>query len=315
MLSSKLADGPGSAAAHGRRKCVRDARTFSESENFQCRAPERGAAPARPVMSRTLKVLQLLRLFDEQHPVLRAADIAQRLRISQATAYRCIDDLEAAGLLECIGTGLYGLGPAIVEMDRQIRIADPLIEAASDVARSLSDRTRGTVLLCRLHGLKVICVHSVAGTAAPRVIGYERGRAMPLYRGAPSRAILAHLPAHTLQRAIDEDADALRRAGWPTSLDELQRRLEASRAQGVQVSVAEVDDQAHGWAVPLFLGQQLIGSLSVVREHSGTAPAEHARIGDLLRRAALRIEGRLEHATSRPPDGAAARRRRPAPAA
>lgn len=245
-------------------------------------------------MSRTLKVLQVLRLYDEQHPVLRAGDIAGGLGVSLATAYRCIEDLESAGLLECIASGLYGLGPAIVEMDRQIRIADPLIAAASDIARTLCERTRGTILLCRLHGLKVICVHSVAGSSAPPVVGYERGRAMPLHRGAPSRAILAHVPAPTLQRLVDENAAELRRAGWPTLLPELHQQLQAMRGQGVLVSVAEVDEGAHGWAVPLFAGRQLIGSLSVVRAGAGIAPGEHGRIGELLRRAALRIEARLE---------------------
>ena len=245
-------------------------------------------------MSRTLKVLQLLRLYDEEHPVLRAGDIARGLRVSLATAYRCIEDLESEGWLEALAGGLYGLGPAIVELDRQIRIADPLIAAASDIARDLSERTRGTILLCRLHGLKVICVHSVAGRSAPPVVGYERGRAMPLHRGAPSRAILAQLPASTLQRLIDEDAANLRGAGWPTRLPALQRRLQALRTQGVQVSVAEVDRGAHGWAVPLFAGRQLIGSLSVVRDDAGIAPDEQGRIGELLRRAALRIEARLE---------------------
>ena len=263
-------------------------------------------------MSRTAKVLQLLRLYDEQHPVLRAADVARRLRVSQATAYRCIEDLEHAGLLEGIGGGLYALGPAIVEMDRQIRIADPLIEAASDIARGLSESTRGTILLCRLYRLKVICVHSVAGSAAPAVIGYERGRAMPLYRGAPSRAILAHLPVRTLQRAIDEDAAALRRAGWPIRLPALQQRLQGLREQGVQVSVAEVDERAHGWAVALFARQQLIGSLSVVREHAGTGADESGRIGDLLRRSALRIEGRLEGITAKSGGGLQAPEARPA---
>ena len=247
-----------------------------------------------PAMSRTLKVLQLLRLYDERHPVLRAEEIAHGLGVSLATAYRCIEDLESAGLLECIASGLYGLGPAIVQMDRQIRIADPLIQAASDVARDLCARTRGTILLCRLHGLSVLCVHSVAGCAAPRMVGYERGRAMPLHRGAPSRAILAHLPEATLQRLIDEQAAALGRAGWPTRLPALQQRLRVLRTQGVQVSLAEVDAGAQGWAVPLFAAQRLIGSLSVVRHDAGVVPDEHGRIGELLRRASLRIEARLE---------------------
>ncbi len=201
-------------------------------------------------MSRTLKVLQLLQLYDEQHPVLRAGEVARQLRMSLATAYRCIADLEAAGLVESIGAGEYALGPAIVEMDRQIRIADPLIAAASDIATGLSERTRGTVLLCRLHGLKVLCVHSVNGTAAPRITGYERGRAMVLYRGATSRAILAHAPEPVLVRLLAEDADGLRRAGWPAVLNDLQERLRSDRAQKVLTTSGEVNAQARGFAVP-----------------------------------------------------------------
>lgn len=245
-------------------------------------------------MSRTHKVLQVLQLYDERHPVLRVAEIAGRLGVSPATAYRCVDDLERAGLLECIGAGLYVLGPAIVELDRQVRIADPLIAAAGDISRGLAERTRGNVLLCRLHGLKVLCVHHVAGSAAPRVNDYERGLAMSLYRGATSRAILAHLPAATLQRLLDEDAAGLRRAGWPTELEALQRRLAAQRDEGVQYSAGELNPQARAWAVPLFVGAQLVGSLSVVRDKASVAAGDGPRIADALRRAALRIQARLE---------------------
>lgn len=264
-------------------------------------------------MSRTLKVLQLLQLYGEQRPVLRAADIVRHLGVSRATAYRCIGDLETVGLMESIGGGAYVLGPAIVELDRQIRIADPLIAAASDVSRGLSDRTRGTVLLCRLHGLKVLCVHSVTGSAAPLVVGYDRGRAMPLYRGATSQAILAHLPEAWLQRLLDDDAAGLRQAGWPTEMAALQRRLATLRRQKVHSTAGEVSAQARGWAVPLFAGPQLLGSLSVVRERSGTAPEDDPRIGDALRRAALRIQARLEAGGVQPTRNSATQR--PSPAA
>jgi len=246
-------------------------------------------------MSRTLKVLRLLQLYNEQRPVLRAPEIARDLQVSLATAYRCIADLESVGLLESTGTtGEYTLGPAIVELDRQIRIADPLIATASDICAGLCERTRGTVLLCRLHGLKVLCVHSVTGASAPRITGYERGRAMVLYRGATSLAILAHAPESVLQRLIAEDEEGLRRAGWPSTLPLLLARLRTERERKVLTTSGAVNAQARGWAVPLFAGSVLLGSLSVVRDRAGTTVEEGARIGDALRRAALRIEARVE---------------------
>lgn len=252
-------------------------------------------------MTRTLKVLQLLQLFDEHRRRLRASEVARALEVSAATAYRCIADLEAAGLLEAAGAGEYVLGPAIVELDRQIRLGDPLIAGAAEISRTLSERTRGTVLLCRLHGLKVLCVNEVTGTAAPRIMGYERGRAMPLYRGATSKAIFVHASDALLRRLIAADARGLGQAGWPTEFERLRERLVALRKEKVFVTHGEVNPQATGFAVPLFHGTHLLGSLSVVRTQ-GTPREEAVRISDLLRRAALRIEARLEEgARPRPP--------------
>ena len=249
-------------------------------------------------MTRTVKVLEVLGLFDEQRSSVRATSISRLLRVSQATAYRCIGDLEGAGLLESAGGGNYVLGPAIVELDRRIRLNDPLIIAAAEVCRGLSDRTRGTVLLCRRHGLKVLCVHEAAGSAAPRATGYERGRAMPLYRGATSQAILAYVSDAVLRHLLINDGKGLQAAGWPTEAAPLRARLARMREQRVFATAGEVSPDAMGWAVPLFQGKHLLGSLSVVRR-KGTVAEEAPRIIDQLRRGALRIEGRIEDGVGR----------------
>lgn len=246
-------------------------------------------------MSRTVKVLEVLRLFEPGRTALRAAEVAERLGVSPATAYRCIADLEEAGLLERVANGDYVLGPAIVELDRQIRIHDPLIAAAGQVMKSLAERCGGAVLLSRLHGTKVLCVHEVRGRLAPPV-SYERGRAMPLYRGATSKVILAHGGDALLARLIEHDAAALRKAGFATRLEALQQQLAPWRDAGVCRTSGEVDAGVTGWAAPLFHHKSLLGSLSVVTSDA-TPPADAGRIADQVLRAALRIEARLEDST------------------
>jgi DNA-binding IclR family transcriptional regulator len=245
-------------------------------------------------MSRTRKVLEVLRLFDATRSHVRAADVAELLEVSSATAYRCIADLEAAGLLERVADGQYVLGPAIVELDREIRRHDPLIAAAADVMKGLAERNGGAVLLSRLHGLKVLCVHEVRGRLSPTV-SYERGRAMPLYRGATSKVILAHLGEAALARLVERDAAGLRKAGLPSRLDKLREHLAPWREDKVCSTSGEVDPGATGWAAPLFHGKTLLGSLSVVMP-AGTPALDGRRIADQVMRAALRIEARLEDA-------------------
>jgi DNA-binding IclR family transcriptional regulator len=237
-------------------------------------------------MTTTAKVLQVLRLFNDERKSLRAADVVALLRVSPATAYRYMADLEAAGLIERASISDYVLGSSIVEMD-------PLIAAATDIMKSLAERTGGACLLSRLHGRKVLCVHRVQGRLAPPQVSYERGRAMSLYRGATSKAILAHLPPVELRAIVREQRAELHAAGLPTSFDALTALLEPIREKKVCATRGEVDSEACGWAAPIHLGKTLIGSLSVVI--SAQAPDVNvARTADQLLRAALRIEGRLE---------------------
>ncbi len=161
-------------------------------------------------MTKTGNVLQVLRLFSEQRHQIRVEDIATMLEVSSATAYRYVADLERAGFVEGAAPGQYVLGPNLMSSSwtEQIRMHDPLIGSASDILRTLSERTGGTTILARLHGRKVVCVDQVPGRHGPRSVSYERGRAMPLYRGATSTAILAQLDRDTLRDIAMKDAAA-----------------------------------------------------------------------------------------------------------
>jgi DNA-binding IclR family transcriptional regulator len=244
-------------------------------------------------MTTTAKVLQVLQLFSEERTQLRASDVIAELGVSSATAYRYMADLEEAGLIERSSVNQYVLGPTIVELDRQIRENDPLIAVAADIMKTLSERTGGTALLSRLHGRKVVCVHEVRSRFSPAKVSYERGRAMPLYRGATSKIILAHLDADMLRELTKSDAAELRRAGLPSSFEALSQAMAALRADKVCATAGEVDREAMGWAAALHQGRHLLGSLSVVLSRSAPNPSPQ-RIADQVLRAALRIEGRLE---------------------
>jgi len=244
-------------------------------------------------MTKTANVLQVLRLFSDERQHVSVAEIASLLGVSSATAYRYVSDLEHAGLIEAASIGRYVLGPAIVELDRQIRVHDPLIAAAADLMKSLSDRTGGTTILARLHGLRVVCVDQFRGRHGPVSVSYERGRAMPLYRGATSTAILANLDSETLRTLVAQDARALEEAGLPCSASALMQHFESVRMLGIAHSDSAVDAGTLGWAVPVRHGKHLLGSLSVVL--SRRAPdLSPQRVADQLKRAAWRVQARMD---------------------
>ena len=215
------------------------------------------------------RILQILGLFTPARPAWTPQEAAQALKLSRASAYRYFAQLEEAGFIEPAPGRRFALGPRIIELDRQIRLADPLVQASVDEMQKLARETGGIALLCRLHKDRVLCIHQERGARAPRFVSYERGRAMPLHRGATSKVILAFLPPE------------------PKALEQIRR-------ERLSIAYGEVDPDACGIAVPLFAGSHVVGSLSVVLPASVAKGRVLKSAVKLVREAGQRIESELD---------------------
>src|SRR3954466_13359375 len=122
------------------------------------------------------RVLQMLALFTPARPAWTPQDAAEALKISRASAYRYFAQLEETGFIEPVANHRYALGPRIVELDRQIRLADPLVQASADEMVKLARETGGIALLCRLHKDTVPCIHQERGSGPPALRTPERAR-------------------------------------------------------------------------------------------------------------------------------------------
>ena len=245
-------------------------------------------------MAATERMLRILGLFRLDRPVITPEWLMQELGVSRASVYRDLGLLANAGMLERVADRGYVLGPLVVELDRLIRMADPLLQAADELLARLAEDTGGAVLLCRFHGSKVMCIHQVKARNPGLTVSYERGRAMPLYRGATSKIILAYLPLRQLKQLWAADQLAMVDAGFPDDFVQLGKVLAGIRAAGHYITAGEVDPDAMGFAVPLRDGEHLLGSLSVVMPAQALTPATSKTTLTRLQSAAGRIEGRLQ---------------------
>ncbi len=236
-----------------------------------------------------------MQLFDLNKPVVSTAELIEVLGVSRATVYRDLAQLERAGFLERVSQRGYALGTQIVELDRQIRLADPLLGASQPLMRAMARQTGGVVLLCRLQANKVMCIHQEPGPGAT-FVSYERGRAMPLYRGATSKIILANLPETAIDALWVRDTSAITESRLPSSLSALKKYLSQLRDARLCVTGGEVDEGVTGLAVPLLDGSKLLGSLSVVIQTDSLNAVNRKKIEAELARVARRIEARMEEA-------------------
>jgi DNA-binding IclR family transcriptional regulator len=248
-------------------------------------------------MAGTNRMLRILELFHPGRPVMTPEWLINELDVSRASVYRDLRQLASAGMLERLADRGYVLGPKVVELDQQIRLADPLLQTAGELLRALAEETGGAVLLCRFHGNKVLCIEQATSGKARRpalTVSYERGRAMPMYRGATSKIILACLPQAQLKQLWAAERESLVAAGMPDDFAHLVKTLRGIRDAGHYITEGEVDPNAVGFAVPLRDGEHLLGSLSIVMPAASLTAAQRKNTLSRLQSAAGRIEGRLQ---------------------
>ena len=254
-------------------------------------------------MSTADRLLNVLRLFTFEHPKWTVDAAALELGMTVSTAYRYFKSLTDAGLVAADTPSHYTLGPAIIEFDRQMRLRDPLIETATPVMQDLAQviGSGAVILLCRIYRRRVVCVHQETLATdnfyrrfdGSEPISYERGQPMPLHRGAPSKAILAHMKARQVRAIYDGAEKDWRDAGLGANWTEVKRTLRIMRNQGIIVTEGEMTVGMQGIAVPILAGQTgVIGSLSaVIAPDRLTTTAKE--IGATLSEAARRIGAQL----------------------
>lgn len=224
-------------------------------------------------------MLKVLDLFTEQSPALSADDIISKLKYSRPTGYRYVRELVAAGLL-VRAPGGYALGPRIIELDWHIRTHDPMLTASRVAVRRLASQTGCGVTQMGIYGEHIVTIHYEPGPQ-PLEIGFDRGRPMPLFRGAPSRAIVAFLPRARLER--------LHRKHQVRGFARFFEEMQAIRKTGYAISFGELDVGKVGIGAPVFRERSVAGSVCLVLTQAQYEAAEHGLLVEKLLESAAKI--------------------------
>ncbi|MFA5490669.1 MAG: helix-turn-helix domain-containing protein [Candidimonas sp.] len=249
--------------------------------------PQRKLSIARPQRlkspgagSSLSRLLNILELFSLERTTVSVQDVARLYGVARSTSYRLLGELCETGLLAQLGKGVYSLGPRIIELERLLQLTDPLLGAGKQVMKSMHGKARNrAILLCTRYKDRVLCIHHVgAETIAfgdeQLVIRRGRGLPLPLFEGAASLIILAHLPLHQLRSLYGANADTILAAGLGGDFPSFRRHLGKIRRKGHARTQSAVDARIVGLAVPILLGQEILGSLAAII--AGT-PEEHAQ--------------------------------------
>lgn len=255
-------------------------------------ATERPEDMPRP-RSSLERLLGVIDLFTADRPIWTADEIGKVFGVSRATQYRYLKALTGAGLLAGSGDGSYRLGPRFIVIDRQIRMSDPLLRHGPPAMARACNTLGNAQLLCTYFGSQVICIHQES--VNPRIrSSMERGRPFPLFRGSPSRTILAWLPDNELRNLMLAHAPTIQEEGLGGTWPEFRQWARSVRAVGYYVGRGEIDKQLMGVAVPILReGGELVGSLTTILPLRDMPEQMLRRYVDVTRTAAEEIADHL----------------------
>jgi len=243
------------------------------------------------------RLLRVLGLFTTQEPEWTVEEAAKEMGIPVSTAYRYFRELSKAGFLEPFSSGRYSLGPAMIENDRKIRLTDPLIKVGRPAMQRLISRSAGVgvALLCRIYRNCVMCVHQEPEAVPDNTTSYERGRPMPMFRGASSKVIFANLPSRTAKWFFQKHAEEIAAAQLGSDWETVRANLRRIRRTGLHITRGEVDAGRVGIAAPVFSRDRtVIGSITMAIPENEATPQFVANLSALVQAAAREINEGLQ---------------------
>lgn len=201
-------------------------------------------------MSSLSRLLSIFDFYDAETALLTADEIIAKLGCSRPQGYRYIRELNDTGFLTRFGGG-YSLGPRIIELDYFIRVSDPLLEVSTPLIRDLSNRVACDVTLVKMFGDHLVAIYH-ARSLDSKLVGFRRGRPMPMFRGCGYNIILAHLPSARQKRLFDKYPQAVQTSTLRQTWEGMRADLKKIRKAGYAVSFGELDPLNVGIAAPVL---------------------------------------------------------------
>jgi DNA-binding IclR family transcriptional regulator len=233
------------------------------------------------------------RLAAEDRPV-TVRQLGTDLNLPSSTLYRLLATLEARGLVSFHLSGAVTLGPVL--MDFGLLARRDFDRTIGSIVRptmyELTQRYQESAVLMMPAGERAVCVEYV-GSSHPVRLAFEVGRAMPLFAGAACKTILAYLD-EPRRRRVTTRANGERRADGSTfTAASMAREIAEIRASGRCVTEDEVNPGTTGIAVPVRLGKDIIGSLTLAGPTHRFTPRNIDRMIEALLAASAQATQRI----------------------
>lgn len=211
---------------------------------------------------------------------------------AKSTAFRLLDTLQEAGLVERMAAGGYRPGAESVRWGLLLLGRLDVPSVAAEDLRSLWLETRETVGLAMLSG-KAIVLAEILESPSPFRMAELPGTVIPPHTSALGYAIVAHLSPALADEVLGAEPFEPVTANSPVTRADVGKRLDQVARDGYAL---DVEDSATGVAcvaAPVFKRGQVAGGISVAGPRVRMSDERLAQLGQLVAGVAVGISRRL----------------------
>ncbi len=248
------------------------------------RSPVDGRRPDALFVNSVEKAFRVLAAFGAGRPTMGLSEIAAASGLNVSAAQRFTHTLLTLGYLaRDAHSRRYRPAAKLLDFSFLYLRADAVVEIAIPFLTELGERSKETVNLSVLDGTDIVCVsrmprHRVRSAAG--VVGARR----PTFCTSGGRAMLAHLPAETAVRILDESDWAPVTPATVTDRRVVLDRIADARLRGYCVVVEEFVVGEISVAAPIldFSGRAIAAVNIPVPTARWTVEAVHDRLAPLV---------------------------------
>src|SRR6056297_3328328 len=217
------------------------------------------------------------------------ADICDHSDLPKASAYRLVQDLVGAGLVEPVAKGRFAIGARLKRITQGAQSDRALLDLVAPALRRAAAEHGSAFFLSRLRGRAVEIIHVETPDTGVSFLHPGLGK-RPLHACSCSKAIVAFSP-----QVLEAQSLAGRLKAYTeftlTRFEDLEAELEQIRGRGYAECVEEIERGMCSVAAPLgHSGPGATMSIGATGSTRVFSPAFRASIGEAMTRIARDIE-------------------------
>jgi DNA-binding IclR family transcriptional regulator len=195
------------------------------------------------------RTIQLLQAVGEYGPVSLAA-LTSKLGWTKPMVYRLVRTLHSCGALT-LRDDRYTLGPVMISLGHAALQSIRLVDVARPTLATIHEATGESTILTVLDGTDVVYVDFIE-TDHLIVVRARLGSRLPAYYAASGHVLLSGLPPESLTALFEDYEFAPPMPSSVSSLEELRRRVEETRAAGYALNDQEIAQGHRSTAAPVY---------------------------------------------------------------